>query len=195
MKAKMLEVLYNKTVKGLPLLGTPEEVAQRFSKHPEQPDGDGLVRLYTGLSGATGFVFGIPGFLLMPITLPGNIVGVAALQLHMATAMAALGGHDIHTEATRARCIGCLLEKINEPRKNSEEEEVLSRTGTKLAERALRFMAEQAAKGAVKMARSVAMRKVGANRLPLVGGVIGGSSDAYVTAHIGRCAQVAFLKG
>jgi hypothetical protein len=193
MKAKMLEVLYNKTVRGLPLLGTPEEVAQRFNQHPEAPDGDSLVALYTGLSGATGFVFGLPGFLLLPFTLPGNIVGVAALQLHMTAALAALGGHDIYSAATRNRCIGCLLKKINEPRKNSEEEEVLSRTGTKLFERTLRFMAEQAAKGAGKLARSVAMRKVGVNRIPLIGGVIGGGSDAYVTVHIGRCAQAEFL--
>lgn len=193
MKARLLEVLYNKTVQGLPVLGTPEDVASRFNKDPDAPDGDGLIAWYTGLSGMTGFVFGLPGFLLLPITLPGNIVGVAALQLHMTAALAALGGHDVHDAATRDRCIDCLLAKINEPRRNTEEEEVLTRTGTKLVERGIRFLAEQATKGAVRVARNVALRKVGANRLPLVGGVIGASSDAYVTAHIGRCAAGTFL--
>lgn len=194
MKAALLKPLYRKTIQGLPLLGTPADVSRRFADTADgSPDGDRLIGLYMSLCGATGFVCGLPGFLMLPITLPTNVAGVATLQLHMSAAFAVLGGHDLHDPATRDACIGCLLEKIDESGKNTEEEEVVSRTGVKLMERGIRLVIEQSARLAGKAARSLALRKLGVRRLPLVGGVLGASSDAFVTRHVGRCAQATFL--
>ena len=193
MKATLLKPLYKKTVQGLPLLGTPEDVARRFTDDAGTHNTSGLIATYTSLCGATGFVCGLPGFLMLPITLPTNVMGVAALQLHMSAAVAAMGGYDLSDPATRNRCIDCLLEKVDRSGRNTEEEEAVTRTGIKLAERAVRYVAEKSVRMAGKAARSYALRKVGARRLPLVGGVLGASSDAYVTRHVGRCAEETFL--
>lgn len=195
MKSTLLKPFYAKAVAGLPVLGNPEDLAYRFAQDAGSAEGasERLIALYVSLCGATGFVCGLPGFLALPVTLPANLAGVALLQLHMAAAFAALGGHDLADVSTRDRCIGCLLEKLDERGQNSEEEEVASRTGIKLAERSVRFVTEQATRFGVKAARNIALRKLGARRLPLIGGVLGAGSDAYVTAHVGHCARETFL--
>ena len=194
MKSTLLKPLYAKAIGGLPVLGTPHDVAARFSQGAGPPATDRLIGLYTGLCGATGFVCGLPGFLLLPVTLPANVTGVAVLQLHMGAAFAVLGGEDPASDATRDRVIGCLLEKLDERGQNTEEEEVTTRTGVKLAERAVRFAAEQATRVAVKTARGYVVRRA-ARRLPFVGGFLGAGSDAYTTAHVGGCARETFLEG
>jgi hypothetical protein len=195
MKATLLKPLYTKAVKGLPLLGTPADVARRFREEhaPLETASDRLVTHYARLGGSVGFVGGLPGFLLMPVTLPANIAGVALLQLHMTAALAVMGGHDVHHPATRDRCIGCLLEKLDESGENSEEEEVASRTGIKLVERGVRLLAAQAAKAAGRAARNVLLRRVGGRWLPLVGGALGAGTDMYMTRHVGQCAKASFL--
>lgn len=194
MKSALLNPLYKKVQDGVPGLGTPAEMADRFrgDGSPEAA-ADRIVGVYVGLCGATGFVCGLPGFLMLPITLPTNLAGVAALQLHMCATVAVVGGHDPAHPSTRELSVRCLLKKFDESRDNTEEEEVATRTSVKLAERAVRFTLEQSTRFAKKAARSVVMRKLGARRLPLVGGVLGAGSDAYATTHVGRCAKQLFL--
>lgn len=195
MKSKLLRPFYDKAIQGLPVLGTPADVAARFGGRDgwQDADGDRIVALYTSLSGATGFVLGLPGFLLMPVTLPADMAGAALLQLHMSATFAHLAGRDLHAPETRDACIDCLLEKITSKGKNSEEEEVASRTSVKLLERGVRYVLSKSAKMAGKAARNYALRRIGARRLPVVGGLLGAGSNAYVTAHVGRCAQEKFL--
>lgn len=193
MKSTLLKPLYKKAVSGLPVIGTPEAVARRFSNGSPGEDADRMIGYYTGLAGATGFVSGLPGFLLLPITLPANMAGVALIQLHMSAAMASMGGRDLGAAETRDACIDCLLEKMTESGKNTEEEEVTSRTVVKLAERGVRLLLAGTSKLAGKAARSFALRKLGARRIPLFGGFLGAGTDAYVTSYVGRCAKAEFL--
>lgn len=194
MKATLLKPLYQKTIQGLPLLGSPEATARRFTDDAGTHNTDALIAYYTTLSGATGFVCGLPGFLMLPLTLPTNVVGVAALQMHMTATMAVMGDHDLNAPLTRDRCVDCLLEKVDHSGSNTEEEEVATRTGVKLAERAVRYTAEKSMRLARKAAHNYVLRKVSARRLPLVGGVLGASTDAYVTRHVGQCARTKFLE-
>jgi hypothetical protein len=195
MRASVLEPLYDQVLDGFPFLGTPADSAQRFGR--ASANGDDLVAWYVGLSGATGFVCGLPGLLMTPVTLPANVVGVAMLQLHLAAALAVRGGHDVHARAVRARCIHCLLEKP-EGASSTEEEEVAGRVGIKMVERGLRLVADaattMAARSALRAAGRHAMRRLSQRGLPLVGGLIGGLSDGYATAYVGQRAQRAFLR-
>lgn len=194
MKSTLLKPLYKKAVTGLPGIGTPDAVARRFSNGAPSADAaDQLIGYYTRLAGATGFVSGLPGFLLLPITLPANMAGVALIQLHMSAALALMGGRDLGAAETRDACIDCLLEKITERGKNTEEEEVASRTAVKLAERGLRLVLAGAGKLAGKAARSYALRRLGARRIPFFGGFLSAGTDAYVTHHVGHCAKETFL--
>lgn len=196
MKSYLLRPLYDRVIQGLPALGTPDDVARRFRGSATREEAaDRIVTLYTGLGGSAGFAFGLPGWLLMPITLPANLTTVAALQLHLSAAIARLADRDLADPATRDECIRCLLDRMDHSGENSEEEEVTSRTGVKLAERGVRFVAEKATRLAGRAARSVVLRKTGAKRLPFIGGVLGAGSDGIVTRHVGLCAKERFLGG
>lgn len=186
--------LYDRVGRGLPLLGTPDELARRLLEETGTPQNaaDAAISLATVLGGATGFLFGLPGFLLTPITLPANVVGAAGVQLHMAATIAALAGHDPADPAIRAACLGCLEKKVGRKGRNEPEEEAAVRAGIKILERLIRLAGERAAQGAGWAARKLFLRQLG-RRIPGIGGIIGASSDGLMTRHVGRCARARFL--
>lgn len=194
MRGDLFGRLYDRVVKGLPILGTPRELADRLLEETGTPSNaaDAAISLATVLGGGTGFVFGLPGFLLTPITLPANVVGAASVQLHLAATIAALAGHDPADPTTRAACVACLEKKVGRAGQNEPEKEVAVRTGIKVAERLIRLTGEQAARGAGWAARKVFLRRLG-RRIPGLGGIIGASSDGLMTRHVGRCARSRFL--
>lgn len=185
MKAYILTVFYNQAVKGMPLLGTPEDIAEQFTEGAEI-DHKGLIRFYSGLGGAAGFLGGVSGLLLMPLTLPANLMGVALMQLHMAAAFAVLGGRDLTADLTRDLCIQCLLSKPVKGDNNAEEKEIINRTGLKFLERAARALIEY-------VPRKYVLRRIRQRGAPFIGGIIGASTDAYLTSEVGRSAKAVFL--
>jgi hypothetical protein len=188
--------LYDRVGRGLPLLGTPDEFAHRLLEETGTPRNaaDAAISLATVLGGATGFLFGLPGFLMTPITLPANVVGAVGIQLHMAATIAALAGHDPRDPATRAACLACLEKKVGRKGRNEPEEEAAVRASIKILERLIRLAGEQAAQGTGWAARKLFLRQVG-RRIPGIGGIIGASSDGLMTHHVGRCARARFLEG
>ncbi len=201
MKSLLLKPLYNRAVDGLPILGTPAETAGRFLAGPGtlHERAEEMTGTYTLLCGSTGFVFGLGGFITMPITLPANIIGVATLQLHLCAATAFMGGHDLHDDDVRARVIACLVgdadaEELDE---GDEVTEVFDRSAVKLAERGIRFLAEGAvglaARATKWTAKKVVTSRFPRRSLPIVGGVIGGASDAYSTGKVAEAARRTFL--
>jgi hypothetical protein len=185
--------LYDRVDAGLPLLGTPAELADRLLEETgsREAAADAAVSLATVLGGATGFLFGLPGFLLTPLTLPANVVGAAGIQLHMAATLAALAGHDTGDPATRDACVACLEKKVGREGTNEPDQEVAVRTGIKVLERLVRLAGEGAARGAGWAARRVFLRRLG-RRIPGVGGLIGAGSDGLMTRHVGACARERF---
>lgn len=188
MKTALLETMYDRALGGLPVLGKPSDVAARWggSSASLEQSTKRLVRVYIGLCGATGFACGLPGFLLLPVTVPANLAGVAALQLHMTAAIAVLAGREVTDEVTRSECVACLLEKLADEGTNTEEQELVARTGIKFAERGTRFALGHVSSLTERAARFAVMRRLGLSKLPLIGGVLGAGSDAYMTNYVAR---------
>ena len=200
MRSHLLKPLYAYAVSGLPVLGTPAETAGRFLAGPGSlaERAEEMSKTHTLLCASTGFVCGLPGFFMIPVTLPANLVGVALVQLHLCAATAFMGGHDPHDKAVRDRAIACLLGRgDDEPTEENEAVEVLDRSAVKLAERGIRFLAEGAVTLASRASRwgvtKVVTRQLPRRSLPLVGGVLGGASDAYNTGKVAEAAREAFL--
>lgn len=191
-KLRFLQRWYEDVQEGLPLLGTPDDVARNAAAPAAGPAdkneaGRHLVSRYTALSGATGFLCGLPGYLSMPLTIPTNVAGVLLLQLHMSQALALLYGQDPALEEVRDRCLRELLDEGGrgparpQPAEPDETEGLAKRVLSKLGERAVRFAGEQVPRVAGRGSRS----------LPLLGGVVGGFADARATADAGlRLRQV-----
>jgi hypothetical protein len=195
METDLLKPLYEQALRGLPGLGTPTEMAAQYRREFDtlEEASDHLIGRYTALSGATGFVAGLPGILLMPVTVPADLAGNALLQLHMSAAMAAMADEDLTDPVTRRRCIACLTGKPEEDLEQAEVEETAMRTGIKLAERGVRFAAGQAVRYGVRSVRRRVLRKVGLSWVPVLGGILGLATDVRVTRRVGRCAQAKFL--
>ena len=202
MKSLLLKPLYNRAVDGLPVLGTPAETAGRFLAGPGtlHERAEEMTGTYSLLCGSTGFVFGLGGFLTLPVTLPANIIGVATLQLHLCAATAFMGGHDIHDDEVRARVIACLVSGADAEHLEETDEatEVFDRSAVKLAERGIRLLAEGAVGLATRATKWTATKVVTSRlprrSLPIVGGVIGGASDAYSTGKVAEVARRTFLE-
>lgn len=203
MRDRMLYQIYDRAVSGLPLLGTPEEMAERYQLDHitvEQTATD-LARRYVILGGATGFVCGLPGYVTMPVTIPSNIAGVLLLQSHLCAAIAVLGEHDPREPAARERAIQCLrISRAAGPEETGkrggsatgrdETKSLFSRLATKLGERGVRLAGEQATRW---MGQAASRAGRNARSLPLLGGAVGGLADGYNTRQIGRRARQAFL--
>lgn len=192
MKARVLKQLYPRVRRGLPTLGTPEETLARYTERTESEDIldlDALVRRYTYLSGATGFVTGLPGWLLLPVVLPANVIGNAAIQLHLTMVIALAAGCDLDDPVVRHRCTNCLLGNWTDEGQSDETEEAAKRTGLKIGERVVRYAASRL----VRSAAHRSARLFGLRRVPLLGGFMSAGSDIALTRHVAHCAQERFL--
>lgn len=185
----ILADLYDRAVAGLPLLGTPDRVAgeERERAASTAEGADRIGRRYTTLCGGVGFVLGLPGYGAMPVTVPSNIAAVAALQLHLAASIAALGGRDPRHFGVRARCIVCVTGNPEDGCAARRLDSVGGRIVEKLGERGLRYLSEQATRWVGRGARG------GARNLPLLGGCVGAVADGRSTRTVARRARAAFL--
>lgn len=201
MKTLLLKPLYDRALDGLPMLGTPAETAGRFLAGPGtlHERAEQMAGTHTLLCASTGFVCGLPGFLMLPVTLPTNLAGVAVLQLHLCAATAFMGGHDPREDVVRDRSIACLISNTDAEHLDERDEatEVLDRSAVKLAERGIRFIAEGAVGLATRAtkwtAKKVVTSRLPRRSLPLLGGVLGGASDAYSTGRVAEAARQTFL--
>jgi hypothetical protein len=191
MKRSVFRLVYRRVLKGLPGVGDPGELARkaRAGTSDLESAADRIVATHTALGTSQGFLFGLPGLLLLPVTLPANLAAAAAVQLHMAASLAALTGLRPEDPAVRDRCVDCLLRRGPGGPSADEEEEILTRTGVKLAERGARWAVGRA----VRRAARSALRRVGLRSVPLVGGIIGGGSDGWRTRAVARCARAEFI--
>jgi hypothetical protein len=192
--------LYPRAMAGLPGLGTPEQFAVGFRAGPGtlRERGERLVRRHIAVSSAAGFLGGVGGIFLMPITLPTNLAAVALVQLHMAASVAALAGRDPRSPAVQDAVLTCLLGATPPDETRSTEQETLDRLGLKLAERGLNTLFT-AGVGLVGWAGRQAATALVKHRLvrgiPLVGGVLGAASDGYITSQVAKAALDSFASG
>ncbi|GAA3520536.1 EcsC family protein [Aeromicrobium panaciterrae] len=152
----------------------------------------GLIRLHSGLAGVQGFVTNLGGFAAMAIAIPANVVGVTLVQCHLVAGIAHLRGYDLEDPRVRNAILACMLgeDSVREllrhkrlpsspmalatsPVHDPELDTTLSREVT------TELVARTAGRRAVTL--------IG-RRVPLLGGAVGGSSDAYATWQIGSYA-------
>ncbi|MEO6604162.1 MAG: EcsC family protein [Aeromicrobium sp.] len=152
----------------------------------------GLIRLHCGLAGAQGFVTNLGGFAAMAVAIPANVVGVTLVQCHLVAGIAHLRGYDLEDPRVRNAILACMLGEdtvrdllkhkrlpsspmalATSPVHDPELDSTLSREVTS------ELVARTAGRRAVTL--------IG-RRVPFLGGVVGGSSDAYATWQIGSYA-------
>jgi uncharacterized protein (DUF697 family) len=149
------------------------------------------------LAGAQGFVTNLGGLVTAGVAIPVNITGLALIQCRMIAGIAHLRGYDLADPRTRDAILACLLgeEKILRMVKSralpgtpmeiaaapAHDPALDQRLGTEV--------------GSELVARATGKRLAATvgRRVPVVGGVVGAGTDAFVTWRIGRYVDREFL--
>jgi uncharacterized protein (DUF697 family) len=200
-ESKIMQVLdwtYDKAVNGIPGLDSAQELAGSYMKEKGdlRDKANSLIRWQNTKAGTSGFVNGLGGIVLMPITIPANISSVMYVQVRMIAAIAHMGGHDLKSDQVKALVYACLCGNAAK----DIAKEIGIKIGTKLTERMINSISKEVV---VSINRAVGFRlltkfgQTGAINLgkaiPLVGGLLGATFDSVSTNVIGNIARDTFI--
>lgn len=194
-----LDWAYDKAINGVKGLDTAQEIAESYMKDSINPinNANSLIRWQNSKAITSGFITGLGGVMVMPVTLPANITSVLYIQLRMIAAIAYMGGYDLKDDKVRTIVYACLC--------GSAVSDILKRAGVDVGKK-LTLSAIKNMSGAVitKINQAVGFRlltKFGSKGVinlgklvPVIGGVIGGTLDGITTNIIGNTARKYFLE-
>lgn len=152
-----------------------------------------VIENHVRLAGAQGFVTNVGGLVTAAFTIPANITGLALLQCRLVAGIAHLRGYDLQDQRVRNAILTCILGEDSV--KTLVRRKKLPSTPMGIATApthdphldtvlAAEVTSELLARVAGKRAAVTIAR-----RIPVVGGLFGGSVDAYQTWQIGRYAE------
>lgn len=193
-----LEHLIDRAVDGYgPVASVPDVVDQVLNKcggNVVAAEG-ALARQHYALAAGEGFVTGLGGFALLPVSMPANIAAYYAVAARRAAAIAHLRGYDLASPAVRTAIAVCLV--------GEDITEVLQEVGLDPSSLTAKVM-----RGLLTSSVSVALRKAIAFRLivvggakkfatfgravPVLGGVVSAGADAWLLRGVGRAAREIF---
>lgn len=155
---------------------------------------DSAIRWAAAQAGLVGFTTGLGGAFTLPISLPVNVAGVSAIQIHMVQEIARARGYDLGSAQVRTLTIGCLAGgAVIDALKTAGISAGTSLTRTMLLQMSgAALRAVNRAVGA-KLAARAGLMNVG-KFVPVVGGLIGGTVDGLSTAAIGAVAKRVFVR-
>ena len=156
---------------------------------------DRWIALASAGAGTAGFVTNLGGAITLPVAVPANLLGTAAIQLALVARTAPARGHDPAASGTPTVAITCLL--------GGKATEVLSAAGVKLGTRLAQSAVNQVAGATLaRINAAVGFRLltkagqggvVNLTRLvPVAGGIVAGTVDAAGTFAVGKAAKQLF---
>lgn len=195
---QLLEWTYERVLDGPPGMQSAVEMAEDYMKKggSKYEQANSLIRWQNTKAAASGAVTGLGGALTLPIAIPANIASVLYIQLRMVAAIAHIGGHDLRDDRVKTAVYLALVSKTA-----SEVGKTLAiELGKRFAVQAIkkvpgrvliqinkqvgfRLFTKFGQRGVVNLGKSV----------PLVGAVIGGSVDLYITNKVGNVARDLFI--
>lgn len=193
-----LDFAYDKAVYGVTGVDSAFELAESYQKKGDCLHGqcNSLIRWQNTKAGTSGFVTGLGGIILMPVTLPVNITSVLYIQIRMIAAIAHMGGHDLKDDQVKAMVYACMVGRgVTEILKNAGVEigqklaitaikSISRKTITQINQKvSFRLVTKFGEKGVINLGKAV----------PLVGGLIGGTFDSVSTNIIGNTARNIFV--
>lgn len=156
-----------------------------------------VIENHVRYAGVQGFLTNIGGLVTMALTVPTNITGLALIQCRMAAGIVHLRGYDLDDPRTRAAVLTCLL---GEDRiKKLVKDRSLPGTPMEIASAQVfdstlnATLANEVAAELISRAAGKRLATTVGRRVPVVGGVVGAGTDAYVTWKIGRYVDREFL--
>ena len=142
------------------------------------------------MAGAQGFLTNIGGLVTMAVMVPANVSGLALLQSRMIAGIAHLRGYDLDDKRTRNAIMACMLgeERLLALIKKKK----LPGTPMALATAPVydphlsTVLANEVASELITKVAGIRLAVTVGRRVPVVGGLVGMSADAYATWRVGR---------
>jgi hypothetical protein len=199
-ESKIMQALnwaYEKAVNGVPGLDSAIELADDYKKDGGTPyeQANALIRWQNTKAATSGFITGLGGIITLPIAIPANIASVLYVQVRMIAAIAYLGGYDVRSDKVKALVFACMA--ANSAKDVAKD--VGISIGNKLAMNAIKQLSGKTINEINKKVGFKLLTKFGekgiinlGKTVPILGGIIGGSFDAYTTNTIGNVARDTF---
>ncbi len=110
---QVLDWAYEKSLDGIPGTDSAYEMAENFlSKHDTSDQAiDSLIRWQNTKAATSGFLTGLGGIIVLPVTLPANIASVMYVQVRMIAAIAHMKGYDLKDDQVKTFVFVCLTGK------------------------------------------------------------------------------------
>jgi uncharacterized protein (DUF697 family) len=156
-----------------------------------------VIENHVRYAGIQGFATNLGGLVTMAVTVPTNITGLALIQCRMVAGIVHLRGYDLDDPRTRDAILASLLgdERILKLIKSRD----LPGTPMELAAAKVHddsldtVIANEVASELITRAAGKRLATAVGRRVPVVGGVVGASTDAFVTWKVGRYVDREFL--
>lgn len=192
-----LDWAYEKSVNGVAGLDSAVELAQSYQNGDDSlyEQANSLIRWQNTKAATSGFVTGLGGIMTLPVAIPANIASVLFVQVRMIAAIAYLGGYDLKDDRVKTLVYSCLVA-------NSAKDvlkDIGVAVGNKVAMNAVKSISANTLREINKRVGFKLFTKFGekgvinlGKAVPILGGLIGGSFDAFATNAVGNVARDTF---
>ena len=152
-----------------------------------------VIELHVRYAGAQGFVTNLGGLVTMAVALPANITGLAMIQCRMVAGIAHLRGYDLDDPRVRNAILVTMLgeEEVNRlVRKRKLPGPPMALATAPAHDPDLdRIVSSHVASELITKVAGKRLATTIGRRVPVVGGLVGLSADAYSTWKVGRYAD------
>lgn len=193
-----LDYAYDKAMNGLPGVDNAIEMAESYKKESGTllDQANSLVRWQNTKAATSGFVTGLGGLLVMPVTIPANLASVYFIQIRMIAAIAHMGGYNVRDDKVKTMVYACLTGnaakevlkdvgiQVGKKMAQASINRITGATLTKINQAVgFRLLTKAGTTGVVNLSKMV----------PVLGGVIGGAVDLAATNIVGNTAVNLFI--
>lgn len=184
--AKTLDWAYSKAVSGFTGVDSAYDLGNSYlaQKGSLEDQVDSLIKWQVAKAATSGFVTGLGGVMIMPLTVPANIASVIYVQIRMIAAIAYMGGHDIREDRVKSLIYICMV--------GNGAKELLKDMSVKAGERLAAKIAEKVSTNIASKTGQKSVTSLG-KAVPVLGGVVGGSYDGITTRVVGKVAKKIFI--
>ncbi|MFQ9315941.1 EcsC family protein [Dysgonomonas mossii] len=184
--AKTLDWAYSKAVSGFTGVDSAYDLGNSYlaQQGSLEDQVDSLIKWQVAKAATSGFVTGLGGVMIMPLTVPANIASVIYVQIRMIAAIAYMGGHDIREDRVKSLIYICMV--------GNGAKELLKDVSVKAGERLAAKIAEKVSTSIASKTGEKSVTSLG-KAVPVLGGVVGGSYDAITTRVVGKVAKKIFI--
>ncbi len=184
--AKTLDWAYSKAVSGFTGVDSAYDLGNSYlaQEGSLEDQVDSLIKWQVAKAATSGFVTGLGGVMIMPLTVPANIASVIYVQIRMIAAIAYMGGHDIREDRVKSLIYICMV--------GNGAKELLKDMSVKAGERLAAKIIEKVSTSIASKTGQKSITSLG-KAVPILGGVVGSSYDAITTRVVGKVAKRIFI--